>query len=80
MTPNFDQIRQFAQELPVEQRILLANSLWESAAWGDEEAAETEVAAAWDAELGRRIAEIKSGTAKSCTLEELAVDLQSLAQ
>jgi hypothetical protein len=39
MQHTFDEVQQFASELPADQRILLANSLWESADASDGEAA-----------------------------------------
>jgi putative addiction module component (TIGR02574 family) len=76
MQSTFEEIRQIAHTLPVDQRILLAESLWESAA--EDEARGAETSDAWDAEVGRRVAEIKAGTAKTCSLEEIEADLRAI--
>jgi hypothetical protein len=56
---------------------LLANSLLESV--GDQdEATEAQLAAAWDEEISHRVAEIKAGTAATCSLDDLASDLRSI--
>jgi putative addiction module component (TIGR02574 family) len=78
MAHSYEEIRQLAQELPAEQQILLANTLWESAV-GDDDGEEVEIAAAWEAEIARRVAEIKTGTAATSTPEEVAADLRAIA-
>jgi putative addiction module component (TIGR02574 family) len=75
MQHTFEEVQQFAQELPEEQRILLANSLWESADAGEDEA---EIAAAWEPEIARRIEEIKAGTAVTYSLAEVEADLRAV--
>jgi putative addiction module component (TIGR02574 family) len=55
-------------ELPAEERARLALELIRSLDAEDENAAG--VAAAWDDELGRRVAEIDAGTAETVTLQE----------
>lgn len=78
MRHTYDEVEQFARELPEDQRILLANSLWESAdAPGPEVADEAEIAAAWEPEIGRRLEEIKSGAAVTCSLAEVEADLRA---
>jgi hypothetical protein len=54
MPHSFEEVRQIASELPVDQRILLANSLWESVDPADSAATEAELDAAWDGEIARR--------------------------
>jgi putative addiction module component (TIGR02574 family) len=77
MPQSFDEIRQSAQQLPEDQRLMLANALLESMSdWS--ESADAQLVAAWDEEIARRVAEIKSGTAKTCSLEELASDLSTI--
>jgi putative addiction module component (TIGR02574 family) len=77
MQHSLEQIRQLAQGLPEDQRLLLANSLLESV--GDQdEATEAQLAAAWDEEISHRVAEIKAGTAATCSLDDLASDLRSI--
>jgi putative addiction module component (TIGR02574 family) len=73
MQHTFEEVQQFAQELPEDQRILLANSLWESAG-----ASEAEIAAAWEPEIARRVDEIKAGTAVTYSLAEVEADLQAV--
>ncbi len=77
MQHSFEEVSQIAHELPEDQRLLLANSLLESVNDQDE-ATEAQLAAAWDEEIARRVAEIKSGTAASCSLEDLTSDLRSI--
>ncbi len=78
MQRSFDEVRQIAQELPEDQRLLLVNSLLESLS--DQAAAnEAQLTAEWDEEIARRVAEIKAGTAATCSLDELASDLRSIA-
>ena len=77
MQHSLEQIRQLAHDLPEDQRLLLANSLLESVNDQDE-AAEAQLAAAWDEEIARRVAEIKAGTAATCSLEDLTSDLRSI--
>jgi putative addiction module component (TIGR02574 family) len=77
MQHSLEQIRQLAYDLPEDQRLLLANSLIESVSnqGGD---TEVELAAAWDEEIARRVAEIKAGTAATCSLDDLTSDLRSI--
>ena len=77
MRHSFEEVQQIARELPVNQRILLANSLWESAEAG-EEATEAEIAAVWEPEIARRVEEIKSGIAVTCSLAEVEADLRAV--
>ena len=79
MQRSFEEVRQIAQELPEEQRLQLANSLLESVSSRDE-VAEAEVAAVWDEEIARRVAEIKAGTATTCSLDDFASDLRSIME
>jgi putative addiction module component (TIGR02574 family) len=59
MQPSFEKIRQLAHALPEEQRIELANSLYESVE--PPEANDAEIEAAWSDEIKRRLDEIDSG-------------------
>jgi putative addiction module component (TIGR02574 family) len=77
MAHSYEEVRQFAQELPEEQRLLLANALWGSTAQ-DNEAEAGETAAVWDAEIARRVEEIKSGRAVTATPETVAADLREI--
>jgi putative addiction module component (TIGR02574 family) len=73
MRHTYEEVRQFARELPEDQRILLATSLWESA-----DASEEEIAAAWEPEIARRVEEIKAGTAVTYSLAEVEADLRTV--
>jgi putative addiction module component (TIGR02574 family) len=77
MQHSFEEVQQFARELPEDQRILLANSLWESTEAGGE-TDETEISAAWDPEIARRVEEIKAGRAVTCSLAEVEADLRAV--
>lgn len=61
MSRSYEEVRQIAHTLPEDQRILLANSLWESVASVENEAEGSEVSAAWNDEIKRRLDEIDSG-------------------
>jgi len=77
MQHSLEQVRQLAYDLPEDQRLLLADSLLESV--NDQAgAADVQLAAAWDEEIARRVAEIKAGTAATCSLEDLTSDLRSI--
>ena len=78
MAHTYEEVQQIACELPVDQRILLANTLWESVERGEFDATEAEVDAAWDAEIGRRVGEIKAGTAVTYSLQEVEADLRAI--
>jgi putative addiction module component (TIGR02574 family) len=78
MARTYEEVRQIAQELPEDQRILLANSLWESVDTGEGKATEAEIDEAWDGEIARRVAEIKAGTAVTYSLDEVAAELRSI--
>src|SRR5579863_9363771 len=47
MPHTFGEVREIPSELPEQQRIELANTLWESVVFGGDEATDAEVAAAW---------------------------------
>lgn len=77
MTHTYEEVQQFARELPEDQRVRLANSLWESADGFGDEAGEAEIAAAWEPEIGRRVEEIKAGKAVTYSLAEVEADLRA---
>jgi putative addiction module component (TIGR02574 family) len=79
MQHTFEEVQQFAQELPEDERIRLANSLWESAGGGADEATEAEIAAAWEPEIARRVEEIKAGTAVTYSLAEVEAELRAVS-
>jgi putative addiction module component (TIGR02574 family) len=78
MPHTFEEVQQFAQKLPEDQRLRLANSLWESADFGADEASEAEIAASWEPEIGRRVEEIKAGTAVTYSLAEVEAELRAV--
>jgi putative addiction module component (TIGR02574 family) len=78
MPRSFEEVRQIACELPKDQRILLANSLWESVDSEESDATEAEIAAAWDGEIERRVAEIKAGTALTYSLQDIEAELRTI--
>ena len=71
MPHTYEEVRQLAHELPENQRIQLANSLWESVDFEESDATETEIEAAWGEEVERRVAEIAAGTAVTYSWEEV---------
>ena len=78
MRHTYEEVRQIACELPEEQRIQLASSLWESLDHEENDATEAEIDAAWDGEIARRVEEIKAGTAVTFSLKEVEADLRSI--
>lgn len=78
MPHTYEEVRQIAYELPKDQRILLANSLWESADSEECDATEAEIDAAWDGEIARRVAAIKAGTAVTYSMQEVEEDLRAI--
>jgi putative addiction module component (TIGR02574 family) len=75
MPHSFEEVRQIAHELPTEQRILLANSLWESVDTEECGSTETEIDAAWGEEVERRVAEIDSGAAQMIPWEQVRSEM-----
>ncbi len=61
MSRSYEEVRKIAHTLPEDQRILLANSLWESVVSVENVADGSEVSAAWNDEIKRRLDEIDSG-------------------
>jgi hypothetical protein len=77
MRHSFEQVRQLASELSEDEQLILANSLLESQ-YERGNATDDEIAAAWDEEIARRVAEIKAGTASTCSLQDLDSDLRAI--
>ena len=77
MQHSFEEVKQIAHELPEEQRILLANSLYESVACEEPEGSEAEIAAAWEDEISRRLDEIDSGAVKLIPLEDVLAEMDA---
>ncbi|HKF49999.1 MAG TPA: addiction module protein [Terracidiphilus sp.] len=74
MRRTYEEVRQFANELLPEEQVLLASAILESITPEDVITPETE----WDAEIARRVAEIKAGTAETCSFHELTQDLRNI--
>ena len=70
MQPSFEEIEKLAHALPEDQRIRLANSLYESVG-EEEQASEAEIEAAWGDEIKRRLDEIDSGAVEMIPLEDV---------
>jgi putative addiction module component (TIGR02574 family) len=75
MPRSLEEVRQLAYELPEDQRILLANALWESVASEEENANEAEVEGAWDSEIKRRLDEIDSGAVEMISGEQVRAEM-----
>ncbi len=69
MQHTYEEVRQIASELPEEQRIRLASSLWESV--GADADSMAVIKAAWDEEIKRRLDEIDSGAVDLIPLEDV---------
>lgn len=72
MSLTKEQIKKEAMKLSPEERADLADWLWVSAMPHEE------VAAAWDAEIARRIAEIDAGTTKFVPEEEVFAEIDEI--
>lgn len=77
MEHSYEEVRQLAHELPEDQRILLARSLYESIEKEQEDMSETEISAAWDDEIKRRLDEIDSGKVEMIPLDEVLADMDA---
>jgi putative addiction module component (TIGR02574 family) len=75
MEHSYEEVHQLAHALPEDQRIQLANSLYQSVSDAEQEASEAEIAAAWDDEIKRRLDEIDSGAVKMIPLEDVLADM-----
>jgi putative addiction module component (TIGR02574 family) len=76
MQPSYEEVEKLAQALPQDQRIRLANSLYESVS-DEEQASEAGIEAAWDNEIKRRLDEIDSGKVKMISHEEFLANLDA---
>ena len=73
MSPEASDLLKHALALPIDERTALANSLFESLRVSDES-----VEAAWDAEVARRIEDLKAGKAVAVPWEQLHRDLLAM--
>ena len=71
MSTLVDELSQKALQLPPEERVRLAEKLLATVHEGD-----VDVAAAWDDEILRRLAEIDAGTARLITAEEVFAEVR----
>ena len=71
MSLTYDQIAAEAMQLSAEERADLADKLWMSVDTPEA------VAAAWDAEIERRIAQIDSGEVETIPFEEVMAELRA---
>lgn len=78
MQHTYEEVRQFAHELPEDQQVMLANSLWECAVAFEDKVGEAEIAAAWGPEIAHRVEEIKAGAAVTYSLQEVEADLRAI--
>jgi putative addiction module component (TIGR02574 family) len=76
MQPSYEEVEKLAQALPQDQRIRLANSLYESVS-DEEQASEAGIEAAWGDEIKRRLDEIDSGKVKMISHEEFLANLDA---
>jgi putative addiction module component (TIGR02574 family) len=76
MALTLQQVQQLAHELPLDEQMLLANSLLEEIGTDAPDAFAGDDAA-WDAEISRRVEEIKAGTAETLSLEEFEESMRS---
>lgn len=74
MPSHTEELSQRARALPPEDRARLAEELLASL----HENRDTEIDAAWDEEIRRRIAEIESGTAKLIPAEEVFAEIRQM--
>lgn len=75
--PNIvEQLSARAKALPPEDRSRLADDLLESL----EQASVSEAEAAWDREIGRRVAEVEAGTAELIPAEQVHAEARRLVR
>ncbi len=73
MSSLVEELSRKARALPAEDRVRLAEELLATV-----QEADTEIEAAWEDEIRRRIAEIDSGTAKLIPAEEVFAEVRRL--
>ncbi len=70
--PNADDLIATAMQLPLSQRVALANAMLNSIdSANDSDTTQDEIDAAWDTEIGRRIEDIDSGRVKTVPSSEV---------
>lgn len=73
MSTLVEELSQKARQLPPEERIQLAEELLATV-----QEVDSEVQAAWDEEIRRRLAEIENGTAKLIPAEEVFAEVRRI--
>ena len=76
MAHTYEEVLQFATQLPEAEQLRLADVLWTSVEPAAHEALELDPA--WEAEIARRVAEIEGGTAVTYSLEEVEAELRAI--
>lgn len=74
MPPSYQEVQQLAHELTPEERMMLVNDLLAEL----EPHTLAEDDPGFEAEIERRVAEIKAGTAETCSLEDLEADFRNI--
>jgi putative addiction module component (TIGR02574 family) len=70
--PNADDLIATAMQLPLTERVALANAMLDSIdSAADSGTSQEEIDAAWDTEIGRRIDDIDSGRVKTVPSSEV---------
>ncbi len=77
MPHSYEKIRHLAIALPYDERAKLSEELWWSLHPPAEDLPQEEIDAAWDAEIKRRVEEIKSGTAQTIPLEQAIAEMDA---
>jgi len=75
MNARVDQLLHEAMSLPETERVALADALYASLDGLPED--QSEVEAAWDSEIARRVDEIRAGKAKLIPLDEVRSNLEA---
>jgi putative addiction module component (TIGR02574 family) len=73
MSTLVEELSQKARQLPAEERIQLAEELLATV-----QEVDSEVEAAWDEEIRRRLTEIENGTAKLIPAEEVFAEVRRI--
>ncbi len=77
MPYSFEEVRKFAQELPPDQQILLAQSLLDGLGPAEEQLSAAEIDAAWGDEIKRRLDEIDSGAVEMIPGEVVMAEMKA---
>jgi putative addiction module component (TIGR02574 family) len=75
MPYSYEEVKEIAQTLPEDQRILLANALWETVSSCEDEATVAEIDAAWSEEIKHRLDEIDSGAVEMIPGDQVRAEM-----